>query len=240
MVEITVGKTFFELLFLPFLIGSLRAMLSIKKFRDARGFPKLSLPLFFLFPFLLYLLAGLANIKFGWARNFFYLLPIYFLLIFYGLKTTIGNRRYYGIISAVVLIVLLFTGIYYSMSWEEINLEREIVRYASGIDSDLVYVIGMRRLTKWPREYYAKKYGVKGKIIKSKRRLKFVGRSSKSKKIAIIWVLAENESIERNTRRLKRKGFEISKITRHVADVGPYLLVKRMLRRPSPRIVIYQ
>lgn len=235
---------FFGVLFLLYLIGVAHVLFSFRRSKNALTLLRSALILIFLFPFLLYFLAGLVNITYGWARNFFYLLPVYLLVIFYCLKTTIKNKRYYYAISAIILSLLLWTGIVNSLSWETVNLEREMVRYSARIESDLV-IACYDRATTWPFGYYASKYGVQGKVLylhKStieKKDFSIFKKHPNVETFAIVENLKDPLLIKKGRYYLGKNSFEIVKVKLHKAEIGPYQFLKDLMGLSSPYIAIY-
>lgn len=257
---------FFGILSLLYLTGVVCMLLSLKRSKEILAPLRFALILMFFAPFLAYFLAGLVNIKFGWERNFFYLLPIYLLVIFYCLKTIIKNKRYYYVISAIILALLLWAGIDGSISWERVNAERELIRCAARLDSDLIIVCG-RGAAKWPFIHYGKLYGVQNKVIflqagtikercfagySAEEKSRFSNEKAKKKEpdpvvkrlsnvdTFIIMEVNENCSLLREGRyHIGENSFEIVKIEQHKVKVGPYQFLKDLLRLPSPCVTIY-
>lgn len=235
---------FSSALSLLYLIGSVHILLSFKRSKNILALLRSVLIVIFLFPFLLYFLAGLINVTFGWARNFFYLLPIYLLIIFYCLKTMLSNKGYYYLLSAIILSFLLWGGIINSLSWETVNLEREKVRCAAKIDSDLV-IVSYDRGETWPFAYYAEKYGVRNKVLYlhnstiKKKDFSIFDKLPNAEKVVIVEGLKNQLFIKKGSYHLGKDSFEIVKVERYRAEVGPYQLIKNLAGHSSPYIVVY-
>lgn len=240
----TVLNKLFLLLFLLFLAGTFYLIYFSRKDKNILILSRASFVIFFFFPFFLYFLAGLVNIKFGWARNFFCLLPIYFLLIFYGLKVMISNKKYYYIVSTVILVFILQSGISDSVSWEKVNLEREMVRYAAKIDN-ISIVLFSRRIAKWPFRYYSQKNSVQDravffiKDVDIERQTMVLEKIPDNKTFAIIETLSNGELIKEGKYSLGAKSFDIIKTEEHEALVGPFQSLRKVLGYTPSRIVVY-
>lgn len=247
------ASIFFSGLFLLFLIGVGRILLSFKRPINTSIFLRLILVSIFFFPFLLYFLSGIVNIKFGPPRSFFYLLPIYMLIIFYGLKTMISNERYYYVISMIIISLLLCGGIAGGILWEHENLERQIIKYAAKIDSDLVIIsFGRAGYDEWPFEYYAKKYDIQGKVLLLPRiespfypgaieeaYSAIIKKVQNVETFAIIEKLEKGESIKKDRYLLGEESFKIVKKEHYEVEVGPYQFLKKLMRYPLQHIVVY-
>ncbi len=240
----TVLSKLFLFPFLLFSVGIVCLIYFSRKDKNIVFLSRTSLAIFFFFPFFLYFLAGLVNIKFGWARNFFCLLPVYFLIIFYGLKVMISNKKYYYIVSTIILAFILQSGISDSISWEKVNLEREMVRYAAKLDN-ISIVLFSRRIAKWPFRYYSQKDGVQDRAVffikdaDVERQVAVLEKISDNKIFAIIETLKSGELIKEGKYSLGVKSFDIIKIEEHQALVGPFQSVRKVLGYAPPHIVVY-
>jgi hypothetical protein len=156
----------------------------------------------------------------------------------------ISNKKYYYIVSTIILVFLLRSGITDSISWEKVNLEREVVRYAAKIDSSSIVFLS-RRIAKWPFKYYSQKFGIQNRTISLLKDADIETQSMILEKIpdnktfAIIEILKNGELIKEGKYSLGAKSFEIIKKEEHKALLGPFQSFKKILGYVPPRIVIY-
>ncbi len=234
---------FWIFIFLLFLTGVARIIFSIKNLKNPPVFSRLILLIIFLFPFLLFCLAGLINIKFGWARNFFYLLPIYILIAFYGLRGVITNNRYYYAVSAVVLIVWGCAGIIDGANREMVNLEREMVRCAEGINGDPIIVVYDNCTAVRAFEYNARNYNIQNRVLFLSKdapvQFEILERISRAKTFVVIERLQKNALIKIDKYYLGKKSFDILKTDEYKTWVGPFQFLKKFKLHSGSHIVIY-
>jgi len=153
-------RVFFSGLAAIFLCGCLFIFPALKSLRVPQSLFKLLLLAIFFSPFIFYLVAAFLGIKFGNPRNFFYLLPVYFLVVFSGLKKLLPAKNIFYFSGTFILILLLFSGFSSSNKfWQKAYLERAMLRQAAETGSG-ARVISYTQRTVWPFYYYVQKYGL--------------------------------------------------------------------------------
>jgi hypothetical protein len=184
---------------------------------------------------LLYLVISATGIRFGHARNFFYLLPFYFLIIFHGLERLSYNKKLFYVFSSVILIFLFLSGIMPGYNnWSSLYIEREMIRYADKLGVDCVS-IPRTALSARPFLYYAKKYGVVDKFY---RRFGTDCRKGPCRGLAII-ERNEYPSIPiKHKYRLGNKSLTINRVIYRKAHYGPFKFIQKFIQPPAS-IVIY-
>ncbi|MGB2705381.1 MAG: glycosyltransferase family 39 protein, partial [Candidatus Omnitrophota bacterium] len=156
---------FFSLSFLLlFLAGYARILFLFRRIRDPRNLLKLVLAAVFAVPFVFYLATGALGLKFGHPRNFFYLLPVYFLIMFYGLRWLIAQKKaFYFFSTAAVLFFLISGAVYATHYWSGAYEQRRMIEYGAKLDADYVF-IPTTRIEPWVFQYYTKKYNCQEKV----------------------------------------------------------------------------
>ncbi len=168
--HIALFNHFFLLFSLPFLllflIGCLRILISSKRPVDTHNILRLILLALVFCPFIFYFVMSASGRKFGEPRNFFYLLPIYFLTIFYALKGLIRNKKIFYVISSAVLLFFLSSGIFHSVFyWKPVYAEREMIKSAAATHARSLPK-PIARTARWPLQYYAKKYDIPAEVYR--------------------------------------------------------------------------
>jgi len=229
---------YYDSLFFLFLSGSVMVIfLSIKR-HDPLLLIKIGVIGVFFIHFFLYGLAGTMKIPFGWQRNFFYLLPVYFLVIFYFLRETIKNRVLYYIVSSILLVLSLCLSIEKCYQWQQVNLLREMVRLAGQNQYDSV-IISQRSIDRWPFEYYSKKYGIDQKVLRldthdNKNDFSKIIETLCSKDNFVVIQPFRADILNRVDREGCLESFRIVNKKKVFVDTGPYdLLIKATGRRPQ-------
>lgn len=236
------------ILFFLFMSGSIYIAISFNRTKTTLALFKLFLIVFFLLPLFLYLLAGLIDIKFGWHRNFFYLLPIYYLIIFYFLRNVCRAFLFYTI-SALLLIVLLWNGVSDSLSWDAVHFIRPALRYVAQINSDLFFLILPPRgtyLISWPEKYYFKKYDMQNKkvFLVSKKNPQeinnlFYSNVKKDRIFAVLEVVLDESLIVKDKYLLGANTVNILKTEQSKVKIQSPQFIKNWMDIKSPIIVIY-
>lgn len=238
-----IGLTFtlMAFIFLIFLLGVVRILITYRKQRDLAGFLKIVMVCIFFFPFTLYLLAGLVNIKFGHERNFFYLLPIYLLVLFYGLEAAVRNRRYYyAIVGAVLIILLCRSAFTYVARWSQAGLERTIARCVANINIDPIIIISDIETSYTPLRHYLRQYNMLDKVELFSRDFLIhpVPGLLKAKTFVIVDVADRTSPVKRNIYELGQRRFAIINTQVYETTVGPRFL-DYLMKFSQPRIVVY-
>ena len=234
---------YYNLLFFLFLAGVALIVFSKKQNQDILDpFKKGLIGIFFIHVFL-YTLMGAMNVPFGWQRNFFYLLPIYFLVIFYFLKRTINHRFFYYVVSSILLILSLYFSVEKCFEWQQVNLLREMVLLAQQNQQDSL-IISKRGIDRWPFSYYAKKYGI------DQRALFLPAFDAKIESAEIIQKLSNKEEFvviepfsKDILRKLDKNGvlnpFKIEKVRNVSIEIGPYAFLRRIIGNGPQRVFEY-
>jgi hypothetical protein len=235
MTQIT-SNLFFTILSVLFFIGFVHVLLLFKKRSNSQNFFKLILLVIFITPFVLYLIVGSLGLRLGNPRNFFYLLPIYFLIIFNVLKKLIYNRKIFYSISLIILVVLLFNGMISSYGfWKKVYIERALMRQAAKIDADLALVTYTQR-TKWPFQYYARRFGLS--------QTSYPWDSNKDKELAFRFleniknidnfaIIGGQQAHLEEEYFLGKRLFKLNKIIHYKANYGPFGILQEFFDRSS-------
>jgi len=241
MIEMA-SNIFFTILGVFFFMGCLFILPPFKKSRDPQNFFNLVLLVIFVTPFVFYLVVGTLGFKLGNPRNFFYLLPIYLLVIFNGFRKLIYNRKIFYSLSIIILIFLLFNGIMSSYTfWKRVYIERAIMRQATKIDVGFV-VISYTQRTSWPFKYYAQKYGFSHKSCpwdSIKDREGSFSFFEEVKNISKFAIIGDQTLHLKDKYFLGEKLFKINKTISHGANYGPFWFLQKFLDRPSTTISIH-
>lgn len=167
MINSTILKAYQTVLECLFFVGCLRALLLLRK--NTPPLPQRALPTvmvgLFILPFLFYAIIGIFISKFGHERNFFYLLPLYFFFIFYGLEALLRTRLLFNT-GVLFLICFLVAAGFLTMSsaWENTYRGRALLRLASTLEADEVFVPYAFSHTPWAFFYYAKRFHFPDKV----------------------------------------------------------------------------
>jgi len=235
---------FYYVLFILFLSGAVIIAVSFKGRSDISVLIRNALIAVFFMHFLIYALAGMMNIALGWQRNFFYLLPIFFLILFYFLRKITRHKAYYYAFSGILLIPFLWLNIQNSFSWENNNLWREMIRVAGKAGCDSL-IISPREIYEWPLKYYAKKYDIQHKTL-------FLYRYAKRNEISGVTQELQNagrfiviqpfrgDFLSREDKGFLDAGsFEMLEEKEYPVESGPYVLLRKMIEYPKRCITVY-
>jgi len=161
------------IIFSLFLFGSLRIIFNFKKTKSPKDTLKLILVLIFVLPFLPYLLLSAMHIRFGNPRNFFYLTPIYFLIVFSALKNSLFSKKMFSAASLFIITFLFILGVRSSWNfWNQAYVEREVIKHSADIEADII-LVSYPHKSGWPFEYYANRFALPAKIYPWKRNVNF-------------------------------------------------------------------
>ena len=232
---------FYYVLFFLFLTGTVIILFSTR--RSEISILRKGLVSIFLIHTFLYILAGMLGIKFGWHRNFFYLLPVYFLVIFFCLKMLINNRVIFYVVSVVLLSVSLCSSIKNCFSWDEINLLREMVSLASQIEGESL-IISARAIDLWPFHYYTKKYKISDKtlflsVFENKKNFSEIIQKLGSKDKFVVIEPFSTDILIQKGRDGYAKLLEIVEKKDCLINVGPYIFLRKAIRWGPQRIFEY-
>jgi hypothetical protein len=149
---------FYFFVFALFCAGSVSAVNEFKKEKNTGNSIKIALLVVLLLPFICYLFTWIAGIKFGHSRNFFYLLPLYYVFVFLGLRCVIQNQKkrllIKNILCSVFFMVSVATAVvFYSYK----SIEKEMARFAS--DSGRGDFALLVTDDSFLYSYYSEKYG---------------------------------------------------------------------------------
>jgi hypothetical protein len=122
------------------------------------------LTVLFFTPFIAYLILGLFLKRFGEPRNFFYLLPIYFLFTFYGLKRICVKDSLFLIASILIIVFLFLSGVHsiYPL-WKRCYTIKAMFACASKLEVERVAFFYNYSAFLFP--YYEKKFALADKIF---------------------------------------------------------------------------
>lgn len=163
------GIMLLVLLFILFLFGCIRAFFAVKPLRKPKNILRVGLAILFMVPFFLLFVGFHINVKIGGSRNFFYLLPIYFLMIFYGLENIIGSKKMFNIIGAIIISFILFMGAHNVYMPLKINYaERRALQYAANTNAEYV-IMTNNEIDFWVFIYYADRLGCINKVYRFNR-----------------------------------------------------------------------
>ena len=116
------------------LTGCFRVVVRLKNPLDSFKLPGLFLIGVMVLPFLFYWLIGLSGIRFGQPRNFAYLLPLYLLLVFYGLRMLIPTKIFFYLLSFILSLALLVSGVFAAYPYlKRLYMDREMIKSAKDL-----------------------------------------------------------------------------------------------------------
>jgi hypothetical protein len=236
---------FYYVLFYLFLSGAVIIVLSFKRSGDISGLTKKVLIAVFFMHCLIYMLAGMVHITLGWQRNFFYLLPGFFLALFYFLKKITSRKIYYYTASGVILIPFLCVNIHNSFSWERNNVLRETARLAGNIELHSV-IVYRNPIDIALFEYYIKKYDARDKTLllyahATRTECTNVLRALNNvDKFMVLQSSRGNFLSEPMSKVLLDEGlFEMVDKKEYAIETGPYLFLRKLIGNPRQYITVY-
>ena len=148
-------------------LGVARSLLGMK-----RGWPRsrrVLLLLVFAAPFAAHWVLGWLLPRFGHARHFFFVLPLYVLFVVEGLRSLPVGRSAIRLTAALLAAALGFQGLASSAPlWLAASLDRDCVRAASELPAEAVWIPRAPR-TKWPPEHYALRFKCAAKVFFSEK-----------------------------------------------------------------------
>jgi len=183
-------------------------------------------------PFALYLGLGLLDIRFGWFRNFFYLLPIYLLLAARGLRWLTRGGVPFGISAAVIIAVMLLASMNSVVSWRENNLERELIRRAAQ-EPGPVLVVQSRIVARRPSEHYRKRLGISDRTAVITPTSDHADLTSALERLSAQGqvVVLEQVSADRSSH-TSYGPYPVAETRRHTVEFGPFRFVQRLFDWP--------
>lgn len=235
----------YPVLFLLFLFGVISLFSKVKKPEKGLRLLRIALILVLFAHSSAYILSGVINIKFGWQRNLFYFLPVYFLVIFYFLKQKIKSKgKYYYICICIVLFILVLS-IQNIFSWTDNNLLREMVGLA-GRSKGFSLVISERNIDRWSFKYYAKDFKAQSSVVFVPSDINNIQLCDATQGLAyyidgfrVIQAFPDNFLYQECGNILDRYSFEIIDKKDYEVQIGPYLLLKKIIGYPSEHIRLY-
>jgi hypothetical protein len=154
------GMICFILLWL-FYLGCVAVVREFKKDNTARNLLKMIVLAVLVIPFICYLAAGILGVKLGNPRNFYYLLPRYYIFVFIGLRFVFINQKKRLLVKEIFTGILILLAVVSSIVFHSYKLiEKRMAELASVTNAEILFFATDDFFI---HRYYAEKYGIAGK-----------------------------------------------------------------------------
>jgi hypothetical protein len=144
-----------------FYLGCVSVVREFKKERTARNLLKMIVLAVLVIPFICYLFAGILGFRLGNQRNFYYLLPRYYIFVFAGLRFVFINQKKRLFVKEIIAVVLILLAVVSSVVFHSYKaVEKRMVELGSALNAEVLF---FATDDSFIHKYYAEKYGITGK-----------------------------------------------------------------------------